>query len=140
MKFYAVIDTNVLVAALLSKNEDSATVVILREIFGGRITPLFHERILKEYFEVLHRKKFRLNEQTIRVLLNAIVQFGIEIFPKPTGEILPDADDLIFYEVAAEFGGAFLVTENKKHFPAKKFIVTPAEMVRMILDVQAPGF
>lgn len=134
MNFYAVIDTNVLVSALLSRNEDSATVIILREIFGGRITPLFHERILREYSEVLHRKKFGLNERTIRVVLNAIVQFGIEVFPKPTGEILPDIDDLIFYEVAVGFGEAFLVTGNQKHFPARGFIVTPAEMAQ-ILDI-----
>ena len=40
MKVYAVIDTNVLVSALLSKKEDAATVRVVNEIFGGRIIPL----------------------------------------------------------------------------------------------------
>ncbi len=37
---YAVIDTNVFISALLSKNEDSATVKIFNAIAGGIITPL----------------------------------------------------------------------------------------------------
>jgi predicted nucleic acid-binding protein len=33
MEFYAAIDTNVLISALLSKNEDSPTVKILEAVF-----------------------------------------------------------------------------------------------------------
>lgn len=33
MEYYAVIDTNVLLSALLSKNEDSATVKVLDAVF-----------------------------------------------------------------------------------------------------------
>lgn len=54
---YAVIDTNVLISALLSKRADSATVRVLEAMFDGRIIPLYHEDILTEYDEVLHRKK-----------------------------------------------------------------------------------
>ena len=57
MEYYAVIDTNVLVSALLSKNEDSATVKVLDAVFDGKIIPLYHQDILIEYDEVLHRKK-----------------------------------------------------------------------------------
>lgn len=53
---YAVIDTNVLISALLSKNEDSATVRVMDAVFDGRITPLYHPDIMAEYDEVLHRK------------------------------------------------------------------------------------
>ncbi|MGN0455436.1 MAG: putative toxin-antitoxin system toxin component, PIN family [Acutalibacteraceae bacterium] len=134
MKCCAVIDTNVLISALLSKMNDTATVCIVREIFGGRITPLYHKDILAEYDEVLHRRKFHLKEETIQFLLKAVVQFGVEVFPQATGEILIDMDDLIFYEVAMEKreDGAYLVTGNQKHFPVKDFIVTPAEMMQII--------
>ncbi len=37
MEFYAVIDTNVLLSALLSKSEDSATVKVLDAVFDGKI-------------------------------------------------------------------------------------------------------
>lgn len=40
MKYYAVIDTNVLLSALLSKNVDSAAVKVLDAVFDGTIIPL----------------------------------------------------------------------------------------------------
>lgn len=134
MKYYAVVDTNVLISALLSKNEDSATVKVMNAVFDGRIIPLYHRDILSEYAEVLHRKKFHFDEELIWTVLEAVRQFGVEVFPQPTGEILADMDDLIFYEVAMEKreDGAYLVTGNQKHYPVRSFIVTPAEMMELI--------
>lgn len=50
------------------------------------------------------------------------------------GELLPDMKDLPFYEVVVEkqVDGAFLVTENMKHFPAKPFIVTAKEFLDIL--------
>ena len=131
---YAVIDTNVLVAALLTKNNDSATVKVLEAIADGRITPLYHKDMLVEYAEVLGRKKFKLNQDMVSVLIRMIIKYGVEIFPKPTGEILIDMDDLIFYEVAMEKRDedSYLVTGNKKHYPVRDFIVTPTEMINIL--------
>ncbi len=134
MKYYAVIDTNVLISALLSKNEASATVKVLDAVFEGRIIPFYHQDILAEYEEVLHREKFHLQDKTIRLVLNAFIQYGIEVFPQPTGEVFIDMDDLVFYEVAMEKreNNAYLVTGNQKHYPFKDFIVTPAEMIKIM--------
>lgn len=134
MEYYAVIDTNVLVAALLSKNNDASTVKVLDAIFDGKIIPLYHQDIVSEYNEVLHREKFHLKKETIQIVINAIMQYGIEIFPHPTGEILIDMDDLIFYEVAMEKqdDNAYLVTGNQKHYPAKDFIITPADIINIL--------
>lgn len=134
MEYFAVIDTNVLISALLSKNESAATVRVLDAVFEGKIIPLYHKDILNEYAEVLHRKKFRLQEEVIQVVLGAIREYGIEVFPQPTGAILIDMDDLIFYEVAMEKrdDDAYLVTGNQKHYPFTDFIVTPAEMIEII--------
>lgn len=134
MEYYAVIDTNVLLSALLSKNEDSATVRVLDAVFEGKIIPLYHQDILDEYDEVLHREKFHLQEEIIRTVLDAVRQYGVEVFPQPTGAVLIDIDDLVFYEVAMEKrdDGAYLVTGNQKHYPFKDFIITPAEMIAII--------
>ena len=102
MVYYAVIDTNVFIAALLSKRADAATVRVLEAMFDGKIVPLYHNDILAEYDEVLHRSKFHFKEETIQLVINAVKQYGIEVFPQPTGESLIDMDDLIFYEVAME--------------------------------------
>lgn len=134
MTYYAVIDTNVLISALLSKNSDAATVKVLRAILDGRIVPLYHNEILNEYDAVLHREKFHFKEESIQTVLAAVKGFGVEVFPQPTGEILIDMDDLVFYEVAMEKRNenAYLVTGNQRHYPIRDFIVTPAEMMRII--------
>ncbi len=134
MKYYVVIDTNVLVAALLTKRNDVATVKVINALLRGTITPLYHEDILAEYDDVLHRDKFSFSEERVELLINAIRKYGVEVFPQPTGEILVDMDDLVFYEVAMEKrdDDAYLVTGNKKHYPIKDFIVTPSEMMDII--------
>ena len=65
MKIYAVIDTNVIVSALLSHYDDAATVRIIRKIIVGDIVPVFNDDILNEYSEVLNRSKFDFPEGTI---------------------------------------------------------------------------
>ncbi len=122
---YAVIDTNVFVSALLTKTRDAATVQVFNAIADGRITPLYHKDILKEYEEVLSRPKFKFSYSVVKTVLDSIVECGVEVFPKPTGEILVDLDDLVFY---------YLVTGNKKHYPVRDFIVTPAEMMDILRD------
>ena len=137
MQVYAVIDTNVIISALISKNPDSAVVKVMNEVLDGRITPLYHDDIIAEYKEVLGRKKFHLDKELIDVVIGSVITNGIEVFPKPTGEIFVDMDDLIFYEVAMEKrdDNTYLVTGNMKHYPLKEFIVTPSQMID-ILDKQ----
>lgn len=134
MKCCAVVDTNVIVSALLSKKDDTATIQVFRAMLEGRFTPLYHEDILDEYEEVLYRPKFHLSEDVIQTVISAIKRYGIEVFPQSTGEILIDMDDLVFYEVAMEKrdDGAYLVTGNQKHYPVRDFIVTPVEMMEIL--------
>lgn len=95
MVYYAVIDTNVFISALLSKRADAATVRVLDAMFDGKIVPLYHEDILAEYDEALHRSKFHFKEETIQLVINAVKQYGVEVFPQPTGEILIDMNELL---------------------------------------------
>ena len=138
MKCCAVIDTNVVISAILTKREDSATVKVFNAVLSGMITPLYHKDILAEYEEVMHRPKFHLPEEKIQIIINSIKEYGIEVFPTPTGEILIDMDDLIFYEVAMEKrdSGAYLVTGNQKHYPIRDFIVTPSEMMEILENMK----
>ena len=135
---YVVIDTNILVSALLSKNESAATVQVMVQLLAGRITPVYSNEVISEYREVLSRKKFKFSPKQINCLLSAIEKFGILVDPSPTGAILPDMKDLPFYEIVIEkrSDNAYLVTGNQKHFPKEPFIITAREMIE-ILD-QAP--
>ena len=69
---YAVIDTNVLVSALLSSHEDAATVQAVGKLCSGEITPLFSKDILAEYNEMLRRKKFHFSEELIITRMDTI--------------------------------------------------------------------
>ncbi len=132
MKVYVVIDTNVLVSALLSRHRDSATSIILANLFSETIVPLYNDEILNEYEEVLHRTKFHFPESEVRLILSAISEFGISADRIKCSENFPDPNDIIFYEVALSKEGSFLVTGNTKHFPKTPIVVTPAEFLEII--------
>lgn len=134
MIFYAVIDTNVIIAALLSKKSDTATVKIIEAIIDGKIVPLLHEDILAEYENVLYRDKFRFQPATIQKILRAFKIYGSKVTPQETDELFTDSDDKIFYEVALakQTDGAYLVTGNQRHYPVRDFVVTPAQMVAIM--------
>lgn len=138
MKKYVVIDTNVLVSALITRKESSPTVQILKFLASGNIIPVYSDEIVKEYDEVLRRKKFKLPETIIIIsLLKDIIDNGLCISElSKVEEMMPDPKDIIFYVVtlSAQDKDAFLVTGNGKHFPEKPFIVTPAELVRIIRE------
>lgn len=133
MRYFAVLDTNVLVSALLSKN--SVPAEILDEAASGCIVPLYSDEILAEYEDVLHRKKFPFTAREVRDLIEAIKSRGVPVEAGPVNAVLPDLDDVVFYAVVMEKrkdGDAYLITGNQKHFPKEPFIVTPKEMLDII--------
>ena len=71
---YAVIDTNVLVSAMLTHNKQSATFQIMEAMFANKITPLYNEEIIDEYEDVLHRAKFGFSEDDVRHFLETMKQ------------------------------------------------------------------
>ena len=137
MKKYVVIDTNVLVSTLITRNEKSPTVQILRFLADGQIIPVYSDEIVREYDEVLRRKKFKLSEPIIIRLLKDIMDNGLRITAlSEVHEVLPDPKDIVFYAVtlSAQDKDTFLVTGNGKHFPQKPFVVTPVELVNIIKE------
>lgn len=131
---YAVIDTNVLVSALLSSKDDTATVQVLTKVISGEITPVYSNAITKEYQEVLSRKKFGFSSEMIEYLLSAVEKYGILVDPSPSGITLPDMKDVPFYEVVLEKrdDDTYLVTGNIRHFPKEPYIVTPRELLDIL--------
>ncbi len=114
MKYYAVIDTNVLVSAMLKWNSIPGSVMELA--FDGPIVPILNEQIEKEYREVLARPKFHFTEEIIRDVLDNIRSRGIYVDAKRLDIELPDPKDRVFYEVVMEErkteGG---IPGNRKH-------------------------
>ena len=77
MKKYVVIDTNVLVSALITRNENAPTVKILKYFSQNKIVPVYASEIVKEYYEVLRREKFKLSEEIVSALIKDIVNNGL---------------------------------------------------------------
>ena len=134
-KVFAVIDTNVIVSALISKNPESSPLLVLAHVYSGTITPVFNADILQEYREVLSRKKFHLHPLDIEDALQVIQDYGLNVErTEVKDEVFPDPNDIVFYEVKMSKEDAYLVTGNIKHFPIRPYIVTPREMLDIILE------
>ena len=134
MKCYAVIDTNVLVSALLKWNSIPGQVV--QQTYAHEIIPVFNDSILQEYEEVLSRKKFHFPKETVDFLISRLKAIGenLATVEALVGEF-PDPKDVVFFEVTMEKNktdNAFLVTGNLKHFPQHPKVVSPAEMLRIL--------
>lgn len=131
-RMYAVIDTNVLVAAMLTRNPNSPTVQIYDCIEGGVIVPMYNDEIMAEYKDVLSREKFHFSMEVIEDTLALIVEKGISATRFLYEEPMIDEKDRVFYEVTLSNDESFLVTGNKKHFPIAPRVVTPSEMIAII--------
>lgn len=132
-KYFAVIDTNVVVSSFLKR--DSIPDAIVTMCLNGPIIPLFNEEILIEYHDVLLRNKFGFEEKTVKTFIDEMMKRGVFFARTQTGEPFEDEDDVVFYEIvltARNATDAYLVTGNKKHFPIKPFVVTTREMLEII--------
>lgn len=132
MKYYAVIDTNVLVSSMLTSNPDSTIAKIVNYVRQDSIIPMFDDTILEEYQAVLSRDRFHFNVERITELLTLIKTKGIHCGRESVTEVFPDPDDIVFYEVAMSRDDSYLVTGNIRHFPKNGRVVSPAEMVFII--------
>lgn len=126
MKYYAVIDTNVIVSAMIK--ESSIPAQIVSYAMRGKIVTLLDKEVMLEYREVLSRPKFNLETSNVEKVLNEIEGHGIYLKARKTDQEFTDESDKKFYDLLmalAKKQEAYLVTGNTKHFPDKFFIVAP---------------
>lgn len=125
----AVIDTNVIVSALIKRNSNPATIV--KYIVQGKIIPVLNDEIITEYIDVLHRPKFNFNNNDIDTLLAYLTQSALIIKGNPIFIDLVDESDRVFYETAVA-SKALLITGNKKHYPNESFIMLPTQALKIL--------
>lgn len=122
-----VIDTNVLVSAIWSRNGAPAQVVSL--VLNGIITPCYDYRIMNEYRSVLSRPKFNFSPSDINALLDYIRIEGLSVLAEPILRTFIDEADKKFYEVAKQ-SCATLITGNFKHFPNGPAVMSVADFLK----------
>jgi putative PIN family toxin of toxin-antitoxin system len=130
----AVIDTNVLVSAMIASSGNEALVVMA--INQGLVTPCISPEILKEYSDVLLRPRFGFPANEVDALLGMLRRRGDFLDPGPIARISPDPDDDKFIACFLAGKADFLVTGNKRHFPQPQRtgarVVNAAELLELI--------
>jgi len=135
-----VLDTNVLVAGLLSPFGPCGEIV--RMVSAGELTLCVDALILVEYREVLYRSKFGFNKDKVAAVLDHIEHRGHTVASSPLPHSLPDPDDEPFLKVAVAGKAVCLVTGNASHFPAKLRqgwkVLSPSEFLTFYKKHQEP--
>jgi putative PIN family toxin of toxin-antitoxin system len=118
-----VIDTNVLVSALLTPSGNPARVLSLA--LQGRIIFQYDQRILSEYREVLLRDKFGFSRDSVDTLIDFIEHEGEARLCVPTTNKFPDESDRKFWDIACSGPIDALITGNVTRFPRHPRLMNP---------------
>lgn len=128
----AIIDTNVVVAALLTADSATATARILDGMIRGDFPFVLSVALLAEYRQVLTRDRIRarhgLTTDEIDGILTAIAANAIVQQAVPAEETAPDPGDQQLWDLLAGTPGAVLVTGDKRLMegaPAAASVVLP---------------
>jgi putative PIN family toxin of toxin-antitoxin system len=128
-----VLDTNVLVSAVLTAQGTCARIVDM--IADGALDLYADDRILAEYDSVLHRPELRIAPEDTGVILDLIRSITDTMAAIPLPVQLPDPDDAAFLEVAAA-SGSILITGNARHYPKNSHagvsIMSPSEFLELL--------
>ena len=112
-KIRAVIDTNVIVSAILFGGMPGKLISLWK---SGRITPLATKDMIDEYLKVLAYPKFKLSENEISyIFYNEILPYFKIVVPKPGRAIIQEdpSDDKFIH--CAQSGKASLIISGDQH-------------------------
>lgn len=136
----AVLDTNVVVSALISPFGNEARVLL--EVLHGRVIPCLSAAIQEEYIGVLSRKKFGFAPADVNSSIESLCKNGLYLEAPPAKPMSPDPKDEPFIACALAAHADFLVTGNKRHFPegccGKTKIVSARELIQLLSTPQSP--
>lgn len=110
-----VLDTNVLVSAMLHDQGNEARVV--RLVRAGFLLACASPAIVNEYELVLRRPRFRFQTELVNQYLDSLRSHTLLVTPRNAVTASPDDSDNRFLECAETAKAGFLVTGNKRHFP-----------------------
>ena len=130
-----VIDTNIVVSALLQPEGLPAAVLLMA--LSGQLQLYFSDAIFEEYAEVIRRPRLKLPLDVIQDALRSIRKLGHWVKPDARVEECIDPDDNVFLECAQVAEADYLVTGNKRHFPdrwKKTRVVSARELIEFVME------
>ena len=111
-----VLDTNIVVSAALKPESLQRTVLLLA--LSKPVSLYISEAILEEYADVLARPELAIRKGLRQQFLQLIKNNSRVVSPNRRIEVTSDPDDNIFVECADAARADYLITGNRKHFPA----------------------
>ena len=130
-----VIDTNVLVSAVLKPDGLQRTVFLLATTKPARW--YISEPIMEEYAAVLKRPELKIRRSLRLQVMELIKNHTYSVTPSRLPQLTTDPDDNIFLECADAARADYLVTGNQRHFP-RFWKKTKIIHSREFLDIVAP--
>jgi putative PIN family toxin of toxin-antitoxin system len=130
-----VIDTNVVVSAVLNPEGLQRTVFLLATTKPARW--YVSDPIMEEYSAVLARPELKIRKCLRLQIIQLIKNHTYPIRPSQLPQVATDPDDNIFLECADAAHADYLVTGNQRHFP-KFWKKTKIIHSREFLDIVAP--
>jgi len=130
-----VVDTNILISAAIKPTSLQRTVFLIAISKPARL--YVSQPILDEYAEVLARPELHIRKGLRLQLLQLLKNRSHLVLPSRSLEVAADPDDNIFLECADAARADYLITGNRRHFPAfwkKTKIITS----RDFLEIAAP--
>lgn len=130
-----VIDTNVVVSAVLKPDGLQRTVFLLATTRPARW--YVSGPIMEEYATVLARPELKIRKSLRLQFIQLIKNHTYSVTPSRLPQLTSDPDDNIFLECADAARADYLVTGNRRHFPRfwKKTKIIDS---REFLDIVAP--
>lgn len=114
-----IVDTNVIVAGLLTAQDSSPVVRVLDGMLAAAFPFVLSEALLAEYRAVLVRPKLRklhgLTVTEVEVILTDLAQYAIVLHPSPSvAPPAPDPGDQLLWDLLATRADLLLVTGDKR--------------------------
>jgi putative PIN family toxin of toxin-antitoxin system len=128
-----VIDTNILVSALISPSGKEAHIASL--VVQQTLLAAVSESILAEYEAVLTRSKFNFNPAKVTRILYPLRSYSLMVKPTHRLTVSPDDSDNRFLECAEAASADFLITGNKRHFPDNHRVTTVLTAREFLADI-----
>lgn len=126
-----VLDTNIVISSALG----GALVLVLEKWDARRFTVIVTTDIVSEYFEVLNRPKFGLDQETIDKITRYIYQFSEFVIPEEEIHVVKDDPKDDKFLEAAIAGQVDLIVSGDKHLlTLKGFRSIPIISGREFLD------
>lgn len=91
--------------------------------------------VLAEYEQVLRRPRFRIDSKKVTQSLRLIKKRAKNVTPTLTLSVSPDPDDNRLLECAEAANADYLVTGNRRHFPAtyrNTLVVNARQLIEII--------